>query len=228
LVPADVGADLLILPGNFQTIMAHPNAWLLMPITLLWLAWAGEARADIYAFTDDAGVPHFSNMPVDQRYTLLMRTEADKPSVVAKTRRARRGMDGTLYAQEIRRAASSSQLESALLHAVIAAESGYNPRAVSGKGAMGLMQLMPGTARRYGAVDPYDPAQNIRAGALYLRDLLALFNNDMRLALAAYNAGENNVIKYGNRIPPFRETTAYVPRVIAFYQEYRRAFPGNS
>ncbi|MBU1690490.1 MAG: lytic transglycosylase domain-containing protein [Gammaproteobacteria bacterium] len=208
--------------------MAPRLAWLLIPITLLWLAWAGAARADIYAFTDEAGVPHFSNMPVDQRYTLLMRTETDAPSVAAKARNARRGINGSLYAQEISRAASSSQLESALLHAVIAAESGYNPRALSGKGAMGLMQLMPGTARRYGAVDPYDPTQNIRAGALYLRDLLEMFNNDMRLALAAYNAGENNVIKYGNRIPPFRETAAYVPRVMAFYQEYRRAYPGSS
>jgi soluble lytic murein transglycosylase-like protein len=203
-------------------------AWLLIPATLLWLAWEGEAKADIYAFTDDAGVPHFSNAPVDLRYTLLMSTDTDIPSVAVKTPHAHRGINGTLYAQEIHLAASSCQLESALLHAVIAAESGYNPRAVSGKGAMGLMQLMPGTARRYGALDPYDPAQNIRAGARYLRDLLALFNNDMRLALAAYNAGENNVIKYGNRIPPFRETTAYVPRVIAFYQEYRRAFPGNT
>lgn len=203
------------------------HAWLLMPITLLWLVWAGEGRADIYAFTDDAGVEHFSNMPADRRYAILMRTDTDKPSVAAKARSARRGINGSLYAHEISRAASSFQLESALLHAVIAAESGYNPRAVSGKGAIGLMQLMPGTARRYGAVDPYDPAQNIRAGALYLRDLLALFDNDMRLALAAYNAGENNVIKYGNRIPPFRETTAYVPRVIAFYQEYRRTFPGS-
>lgn len=208
--------------------MAHLHAWLLVPITLLWLVWAGEGRADIYAFTDDAGVEHFSNMPADRRYALLMRTDTDKPSVAAKARSARRGINGSLYAHEISHAASSLQLESALLHAVIAAESGYNSRAVSGKGAIGLMQLMPGTARRYGAVDPYDPAQNIRAGALYLRDLLALFDNDMRLALAAYNAGENNVIKYGNRIPPFRETTAYVPRVIAFYQEYRRAFPGNS
>ncbi|BAN36620.1 lytic transglycosylase catalytic [Sulfuricella denitrificans skB26] len=208
--------------------MAPRLAWLLIPIILLWLAWAGAARADIYAFTDDAGVPHFSNMPVDQRYTLLMRTETDAPSVAAKARSARGGINGSLYAPEISRAASFSQLELALLHAVIAAESGYNPRALSGKGAIGLMQLMPGTARRYGAVDPYDPAQNIRAGALYLRDLLAMFNNDMRLALAAYNAGENNVIKYGNRIPPFRETAAYVPRVMAFYQEYRRAYPGSS
>ena len=210
--------------------MAPPHAWLLMPVTLLWLAWAGAARADIYAFTDEKGVPHFSNVPADRRYALLMRTETDKPSVAPRVRgrSAQRGIDGSLYAHEIRRAAASCQLESALLHAVIAAESGYNPRALSGKGAMGLMQLMPGTARRYGALDPYDPAQNIRAGALYLRDLLALFNNDMQLALAAYNAGENNVIKYGNRIPPFRETSAYVPRVIGFYQEYKRAFPGRS
>ena len=80
--------------------MAPRLAWLLMPATLIWLAWAGEGRADIYAFTDDAGVEHFSNMPADRRYALLMRTETDKPSVAAKARSARRGINGSLYAHE--------------------------------------------------------------------------------------------------------------------------------
>lgn len=209
--------------------MAQPRSLLLVPFALLCLAWAGAARADIYAFTDDAGTPHFSNAPADPRYTLLLRTEPDTPpGPRGKSRSVRRSINGVLYSSEISRAASAYRLESALLHAVITAESGYDPRAVSGKGAMGLMQLMPETARRYGAVDPFDPEQNIRAGAQYLRDLLALFGSDTRLALAAYNAGENNVIKYGNHIPPFRETIAYVPRVIGYYREYKRAFPSRS
>jgi soluble lytic murein transglycosylase-like protein len=96
-------------------------------------------------------------------------------------------------------------LESALLHAVISVESSYNPKAVSKAGAAGLMQLMPGTAKRYGVADAFDPAQNLRGGANYLRDLLKLFDSDVSLALAAFNAGEDAVMRYGNRIP-YRET----------------------
>jgi soluble lytic murein transglycosylase-like protein len=108
-----------------------------------------------------------------------------------------------------------------LLHAVISVESGYNARAVSKRGAAGLMQLMPETARRFGVADVFDPADNVRAGAQYLIALLKLFDNDLRLALAAYNAGEGAVIKYGRRIPPYRETAAYVPRVVGFYEKFR-------
>lgn len=107
----------------------------------------------------------------------------------------------------------------ALLHAVIKVESGYNPRATSPKGAMGLMQLMSGTAERYGVSDRTDPAASIEGGARYLRDLLAMFNQDLALALAAYNAGENAVKRYGNTIPPYRETQNYVASVMAIYQQ---------
>jgi soluble lytic murein transglycosylase-like protein len=92
---------------------------------------------------------------------------------------------------------------------------------VSGKGAAGLMQLMPDTAKRYGVADRFDPRQNLEGGARYLRDLLRLFDNNVSLALAAYNAGENAVARYGNRIPPYRETLNYVPRVLDFYQRYQ-------
>ena len=107
------------------------------------------------------------------------------------------------------------------MHAVISAESGYNPLARSAKGARGLMQLMPATARRYGVENPLDPEQNIYGGAAYLHDLLALFGNDVKLALAAYNAGEGTVMEYGNRIPPYRETTQYVPKVLTYYKQYK-------
>jgi soluble lytic murein transglycosylase-like protein len=85
------------------------------------------------------------------------------------------------------------------------------------------MQLMPETAARYSVTNRLDPEQNIRGGTRYLGDLLLMFNNDLRLALAAYNAGENAVVKYGNRVPPYRETVEYVPRVMAYYWRYRAA-----
>jgi soluble lytic murein transglycosylase-like protein len=103
-----------------------------------------------------------------------------------------------------------------LLHAVIAAESRYDSSALSPKGAMGLMQLMPATARRFGARDPFVIRQNVLAGASYLKWLMALFENDLELVLAAYNAGEQAVIRAGRRIPPYPETQAYVPRVLAY------------
>jgi soluble lytic murein transglycosylase-like protein len=110
-----------------------------------------------------------------------------------------------------------------LLHAVIAVESAYDSRAVSPKGAQGLMQLMPATARRFGVSDPFDPHENVRGGARYLKALLAQFNGDLRLTLAAYNAGESAVVRYGNRVPPFAETQKYVPKVIARMQRAARS-----
>lgn len=111
-------------------------------------------------------------------------------------------------------AARRNGLPPNLLHAVIRTESAYQPNALSHAGACGLMQLMPGTARRFNVADIWDPAENIRGGATYLRLLLDLFDDDLRLALAAYNAGEGAVKKYGNQIPPYRETQDYVRKVM--------------
>ncbi|HYQ91475.1 MAG TPA: lytic transglycosylase domain-containing protein [Candidatus Competibacteraceae bacterium] len=120
----------------------------------------------------------------------------------------------------IQQVAVTYQLEPALLHAVIRAESGYDPKARSPKGAQGLMQLMPATAQRFGVSDPGDPTDNLQGGARYLRWLLDVFT-DIRLALAAYNAGEGTVQRYGNAIPPYPETRTYVQRVLDFYHFYR-------
>jgi soluble lytic murein transglycosylase-like protein len=128
--------------------------------------------------------------------------------------------DKILYDRMVDKIALTYGLESALLHAVISVESRYSPKAVSKAGAIGLMQLMPETAKRYGVVDPLDPMQNLRGGARYLRYLLKKYNNDRNLALAAYNAGEASVAKYGNQIPPYPETMNYVPRVMKYYQKY--------
>jgi len=126
-----------------------------------------------------------------------------------------------LYDNLIQQVASSKNVEAALLHAIIQTESAYNPYAVSPKGATGLMQLMPGTAKRYGVTDRTDAEANVIGGASYLRDLLKLFKNNKKLALAAYNAGEGAVERYGNQIPPYRETTNYVRKVIALYNLHR-------
>lgn len=191
---------------------------------LIGMTAAPQALADIYAFTDETGMVHFTNAPDDPRYARLL---AELPPTPAGAPQA--GNTGSnssdahrkAYSPLVDQVAHAHQLDKALLHAVIAVESGYNPKAISRKGAAGLMQLMPQTARRYGVNDLYDPMQNLHAGARYLKDLLAMFDNDLPLSLAAYNAGENAVIKHGKRIPPYRETSAYVPRVIERYKQYR-------
>jgi soluble lytic murein transglycosylase-like protein len=127
----------------------------------------------------------------------------------------------TDYENEIRLAAAKHNIDPALIKAVIRAESGFNPNAVSHSGAQGLMQLMPSTAAGFGVTDPFDPAQNIDAGAHYLRGQLDRFGGDVSLALAAYNAGPGSVAKY-NGVPPFRETQNYVKRVLDYYDTYRR------
>lgn len=125
-----------------------------------------------------------------------------------------------LYSAHIQAIATQYRLEPALLHAVISAESAYNPNAVSRAGAQGLMQLMPATAARFGVSNPFDPVSNMHGGAKYLRFLLDKFDNT-NLAVAAYNAGEGAVARYGNQIPPFKETQTYVSRVLQFYNHYR-------
>ena len=124
------------------------------------------------------------------------------------------------FAADVARIAKRYQLEPALIHAVISAESAYKVKATSSAGAQGLMQLMPATAQRFGVRDAYQPLANIDAGSRYLRWLLDTFQA-LPLALAGYNAGENAVRKYGYRIPPYRETQAYVPRVLAYYRYFR-------
>ena len=126
----------------------------------------------------------------------------------------------TEYDDLIERVSNAVTLDPALIKSVMQAESAFNPRALSKKGARGLMQLMPETARRYGVTQILDPQQNVLAGSRYLRDLMQQFNGDMRLALAGYNAGENAVVKYGG-IPPFTETRQYVRKVLQLYKAYR-------
>lgn len=129
------------------------------------------------------------------------------------------------YQAEVLAAAQASGLEPALIHAVIRVESAYNPTAVSPMGAVGLMQLMPDTAKRYGVKNSRDPTENIRGGTEYLVELKRMFDGDLNLVLAAYNAGENAVLRYGRAIPRFPETLQYIPRVLAEYERLRTLLP---
>ncbi|MDB6085901.1 MAG: lytic transglycosylase catalytic [Gammaproteobacteria bacterium] len=193
---------------------AWPHAILILAVA----AAPGLARADVYSFTDVDGVAHFSNVPADSRYKLLIETPADAAPDRPKTQPVNWLARSAQYDGVISGAAKAATIQAALVRAVIVVESGFNPRAVSKKGAIGLMQLQPATARRYGVKNIYDPEQNVRAGAHYLSDLLARFDSNLELALAAYNAGEEAVERYGRRVPPYRETLAYVPSVMRVYQ----------
>jgi soluble lytic murein transglycosylase-like protein len=184
------------------------------------------AAAEVYKYRDHAGRIYLT----DQRmrgggYVLLKvirlpgQRAAVRDSGAAMRAMARRRAAVSAKIVEV---AAEARLRPELIHAVVRAESAYDPGAVSRKGAVGLMQLMPGTAERYGVHDRRDPEQNLRGGTAYLRDLLELFDDDLRLALAAYNAGENAVIRHGRQIPPYEETRTYVNRVLAFLDEYRR------
>jgi soluble lytic murein transglycosylase-like protein len=194
------------------------SAWPNLLLILAVVAAPGLARADVYSFTDANGVAHFSNVPSDSRYELLISTSSE---AAAGTAVKEHSIDwlarSAQYDGVIKGAAKDATIQAQLVRAVIVVESGFNPRAVSKKGAIGLMQLQPATAKRYGVKNIYDPGENVRAGAHYLSDLLARFDSNLELALAAYNAGEEAVERYGRHVPPFRETLAYVPSVMKVY-----------
>ncbi len=171
--------------------------------------------ADIYKYVDPEGVVHLTNVPTltGVKYTLLIREKR-----VLFDRKL--GSNISQYDDLILKASEKHNVEPALIKAVIKAESNFNHRAVSPKGARGLMQLMPATASSLQVQDIFHPENNIDGGVRYLRYLLNYFNGNLYLALAAYNAGENAVIKYRG-IPPYRETQTYIRRVLSFLDKFR-------
>ena len=178
------------------------------------------AGADIYKYVDGHGHVHLTDKPDHAGYRRLVKTW--KGWSEAKVNFKNVFKNRQKYGPTIAQAAKVHRLPPALLHAVITAESAYNPDAVSTAGAVGLMQLMPGTADRYGVRNRRDPTANVSGGTQYLRDLLDMFDDNLVLALAAYNAGENAVINNGRRIPPYKETEVYVQRVLKYYNDYKR------
>lgn len=185
------------------------------------------ASADIYKYVDADGVIHFTNKPQSPKSKLYLKTEprpagggAVRPGVVPFPPQDRDPSRFTRYDEHIRQAAILYQIPEELIRAVIKVESDYDPRAVSRAGARGLMQLMPATARGLGVKDIDDPRENIMGGVRYLRVLANMFNGNLDLTLAGYNAGENAVIQHGG-IPPYTETRGYVVKVTSFYRRYR-------
>lgn len=175
---------------------------------LIAIFFLSNAEADIFRFRDKEGVWHFSNTRSDARYRLYIRT---------------RGIGGKQYLKEyedvIRKAAEQFGIDANLIKAVIKAESSFDPDAISESGAQGLMQLMPDTANDMKVDDPFDPEENIFGGTRYLSLLLQRFNQDKRLAIAAYNVGPTTVTKY-NAVPPIPQTRRFVEKVMKFYREF--------
>ncbi|MEK7991369.1 MAG: lytic transglycosylase domain-containing protein [Thiotrichaceae bacterium] len=177
----------------------------------------------IYRFIDKEGTVHLADAPKNAKYKLIY---SGLDSIIPSAGGQYSAYDVMSkkykkYYSMVNNVADLTGVEAALLHAVIQTESAYNPRAKSPKGAVGLMQLMPGTAKRFGVSDRTNASENIYGGAQYLNFLLDLFNNDLRLALASYNAGENAVKRYGNKIPPYKETKNYVRKVMGLYDKFR-------
>lgn len=178
------------------------------------------ANADIYRYEAPDGTLHFTDAPTDRRFKIFMRD-------IKKDKKLRTAFKLSSYARNpaefepiITSCSREYGVDSSLVKAVIHAESGYNPSAVSPAGAQGLMQLMPKTAQGLKVNDSFNPSDNIRGGVRYLRFLLDTFKGDESLALAAYNAGLGSVAKYGG-IPPYRETQTYVAKVLSYRNNYR-------
>jgi soluble lytic murein transglycosylase-like protein len=187
----------------------------------------GEASADIYTYTDSQGVVHFSNKARgDGHYKLSFKSPDKKKPTIASVRfdesdpREMKGERFNRYNEWIRQASILYQIPEALIRAIIKCESDFDPRAISHAGAQGLMQMIPATALRMQVRDPFDPREAIFGGTRYLRVLANMFNGNLELTIAGYNAGEGAVVRYAG-IPPYEETQNYVVHVLQYYRRYR-------
>jgi soluble lytic murein transglycosylase-like protein len=190
--------------------LAGPRALLFSSIAVLLFGAVAPASAQIYSWRDDNGNLVVSNKPLGAAASAsyaVPRAESVRATRYVAPERTRR------YDDLIVEHARLNSVRPDLVRAVVQVESGFNPYAVSPKGAQGLMQLMPSTARELGVRNPFNPAENIRGGVTYLRRLLDRYADNEMLALAAYNAGPNAVDRYGEKVPPYRETQAYVLKV---------------
>lgn len=182
-------------------------------------AFASTAWADFFQYTDEAGVVHITNVPTSNKYKWMM--EERKTAIFSPSNPAYRKISKQKFDEMISSTASKYGIDPHLVRAIVKAESDYDEKAVSKKGATGLMQLMPATATRMGVKNIHDPEDNVDGGIRYLSKLLKMFDWQVPLAVAAYNAGENAVVKYGNKVPPYNETQTYVKRVLHYYSVYK-------
>ena len=186
-------------------------------VFLVFLFFApASAAAEFYCFTDEEGMTYYTNVPGDGRVKVPLPIK--KPILKSSSPPS---LDIQAYEPIIASASQRFTVDPDLVRAVIKAESNFNPRAVSPKGALGLMQLMPLTAREMSVANPFDPEENIHAGVRYLGELLQLLKQNLHLALAAYNAGPERVVGR-NEIPPIEETRNYVQRVMMYYQDFKK------
>lgn len=195
------------------------SQWVLGSVVISVLLSVAPAFADIYKYEDSEGVLHFTDAPTDRRFKVFMRDIKKDLKLRTTFKLTGCARDPKEFDSIINSCAMEFGVDKSLVKAVIQAESGYNPNAVSPKGAAGLMQLMPKTAQGLKVSNSFDPAENIRGGVRYLKFLLNTFKGDVSLALAAYNAGLSKVARYGG-IPPYEETRNYVAKVL----DYRRSF----
>jgi len=180
-------------------------------LTFVWLIIFNcrPAKADIYRYRDENGVWHFTNIRTDARYKLYLRSYRKRPGEYIQK-----------YGGIIQQASRRFRVDPSLIKAVIKAESDFNHKAVSHKGAQGLMQLMPETANEMAVGNPFNPEENIFGGTRYLSQMMTRFNNDRILALAAYNAGPEKVESFQG-VPPFPETKTFIKRVLNYYAKYK-------
>ena len=193
------------------------------PAALLLWAWGEIARADVFVYQLPGGARIVTDHALNNRdYRLVRHSRSSKGAgeLVSSRKIQYAVTDPNAYDRLIRRLAQANQLDPALVKAVMHVESAFNPHAVSNKGAQGLMQVMPETGQRYGVMDLFDPVQNVRASVLYLKDLQKMFKGNTKLVLAAYNAGENAVLRYRG-IPPYDETQGYVRKVMKMHLVYQ-------
>jgi soluble lytic murein transglycosylase-like protein len=174
------------------------------------LLFSSAALADIYRYKDERGVWHFTNIKTDTRYKLYIREARSRRSASQYIKE---------YEHIIGQASKRFGVEPSLIKAVIQAESDFDHKAVSNKGAQGLMQLMPGTSNDMAVQNPFNPEENIFGGTRYLSLMLGRFKNDLSLALAAYNAGPDCIDEH-NGLPPFPETKSFVEKVLRYYKQY--------
>jgi soluble lytic murein transglycosylase-like protein len=216
-------------------MLAQPHQFIIALILTSCGLVPFAAQADVFEYIDEAGITHYADTLINNSYVLIIKSELPITESTQLSTLNTASSDDNLtdsltspspilflappqLLAQIAQSAQNNHLDSELIHAVMHVESAYKTKAKSHKGAQGLMQLMPATAYRLGVKNIYDPTQNIEGGAKYLRELLTLFDNDTTLAIAAYNAGENAVIRHGNKIPPYKETQAYVPKVLNIYK----------
>lgn len=206
--------------------MIHKGVLSLISLVIVILGAVSICLGDIYKYVDPEGVIHLTNVPTEHNvpYVLIMKEKRVLLQIREDITSQMKG-DVSGYDDLIAKTSKKYRIDSALVKAIIKAESNFNHRAVSPVGARGLMQLMPATAATLQVQDSFHPENNIDGGVRYLRYLMNLFNGNLPLVLAAYNSGENTVLRYKNRIPPYQETQTYVRRVLDYFSRYSSGNP---